>query len=203
MKSIKNTKVTMTPYARVEKLEEGLKQFLVKEKLSESKIKIKNILRESSESQSKGEQIIAYFKDGKFEDGNVNLEDYDIFINNYGIAEGILPDSFIEKYGSIKSALAKAIVMCTFAAGALTSCTKEPTFVYEYSYRTEGSIASDLKRAPDGSYVSKGKWFLKTSELLSADDLAAKEKECYYKTTTPDNPVVSDTIVLINDKAWK
>jgi len=199
MKSIKNTKVTMTPYARVEKLEEGLKQFLVKEKLSESKIKIKNILRESSESPSRDEQMRTYFKDR-----NLNFDNYHIIINdNDGIVEGIIPDSFIEKYKSIKSALAKAIVMCTFAAGALTSCTKEPTFVYEYSYRTEGSIASDLKRAPDGSYVSKGKWFLKTSELLSADDLAAKEKECYYKTTTPDNPVVSDTIVLINDKAWK
>jgi len=182
MKSIKNTKVTMTPYARVEKLEKELKQFLGKEKLSESKIKIKNILREgiNPNQENVRQQIQAEMKRL-----NVDPNNAEVYINNEEI-DLSMGEGLIDRIKDFKTALAKIIVGCSVIAGAV-SCQKSNPHVYKFSYAIENLVEPETKPNPAGyedailtpynPEGARGSWFELENHKLSPAEMEAEEDQ--------------------------
>jgi len=151
-------------------------------KISESKTKIKNILREAinSNQQNVRQQIQA-----EMERLNVDPNNAEVYINNKEI-DLSMGEGLNDKIKDYKTAVAKIIVGCSVIAGAV-SCQKSNPHVYKFSYAIENIVEPETKPNPAGyedviltpykPKEARGSWFELENHQLSPAEMEAEEDQ--------------------------
>ena len=177
-------------YDRIEKMEKEAKKYWgKKEKTNESKSLVKKLLRENLENQNIQQQI------------QKELQRLGLDSNTPVYIAGQAITCSRETVGEVnegfKNIIAKAFVVCSLAAGAV-SCKKADTEVmYKYVYDDAGSIEYSNKNAQN----IRNTCLVPYDHVLSPEEIRAEQDRLANKYATDSYKqitVMNDTLIPMN-----